>query len=506
MSSNSEEIVQQIRDKFEALLHFASDASTDHTPAAYEFERTLLHRLLEMGKMLLSLFFISRAKALRPAMVTTPEGQSLPYHSQKRKSYLSVFGKVSFQRSYYYQDQKGHFPLDALLNLPKKGCSDLLREWREQLAVNDPYHKAGGILATILGQKLAFSSRSLAEQILEDSKQVQDYYAQTAPPVPNISASILVVQADGKGVPMIKAELEVGKARRGKGQKAARKKEAIVTCVYTLPPFVRTPEEVVNSFCYKGKTAYAAKSVAGPQNKRWWATLSGKASAIAFTRKQVQSQEGPQIQHRVALTDGSEPLQRQVQAQLPEFTLILDLVHADEYLWEAANALLGERSPERTDWVGQRTLQMLSGKTQELIDELRKIADAPSCKTRKQTVLRKVAAYYERNLAFMRYDQYLAAGFPIATGVIEGACRHIVKDRCELSGMRWTKSGAEALLNLRCVSENGDFEAYHTYLRTKRRGNVHGVVGAQDERALSGATLEDVVRSSGYCEPLRLAA
>src|SRR6266568_619456 len=506
MSSNSEEIVQQIRDKFEALLRFASDASTEPTPTAYEVERTLLYRLLEMGKMLLSLFFISQSKALRPARVTTPEGQLLPYHSQKRKSYLSVFGKVSFQRSYYYQDQKGYIPLDALLNLPKKGCSDLLRQWREQLAVYDPYHKAGGILATILGQKLAFSSRSLAEQILEDSKQVQDYYAQAAPPAPNLCASILVVQADGKGVPMIKAEPEADKARLGKGEKAARKKEAIVTCVYTLAPFVRTPQEVVNSFCYKCKTAYAEKSATGPQNKRWWATLSGKASAIAFTRKQVQSQEGTQIQHRVALTDGSEPLQRKVQAQLPEFTLILDLVHADEYLWKAANALLGETAPERTDWVARRTLQMLSGKTQVVIEEFRQIADAPSCKAGKQTVLRKVAAYYERNLAFMQYDQYLAAGFPIATGVIEGACRHIVKDRCELSGMRWTQPGAEALLNLRCVCENGDFEAYHAYMRTQRRRSGDVKVGAQGEPEPSVTTLEDVARNAAHVTDLRLAA
>ena len=106
----------------------------------------------------------------------------------------------------------------------------------------------------------------------------------------------------------------------------------------------------------------------------------------------------------------------------------------------------------------------------------------------------------------MQYDQYLAAGFPIATGVIEGACRHIVKDRCELSGMRWTQPGAEALLNLRCVSENGDFEGYHAYLRTKRWHGVDANVDAQGERVPSNATLEDVARSSVQNTHLRLAA
>jgi hypothetical protein len=84
-------------------------------------------------------------------------------------------------------------------------------------------------------------------------------------------------------------------------------------------------------------------------------------------------------------------------------------------------------------------------------------------------VLLSVAAYYERNLAYMRYDRYLAAGWPIASGVIEGACRHLVKDRCELSGMRWTQVGAEALLRLRSVAENRDWERFHAYRRRQRQ-------------------------------------
>jgi len=124
--------------------------------------------------------------------------------------------------------------------------------------------------------------------------------------------------------------------------------------------------------------------------------------------------------------------------------------------------------------VKEPTLRMLSGQTRGLIDELRVLAGASDVKAGARAVLERVASYYERNLACMRYDLYLAAGWPVATGVIEGACRHLVKDRCELSGMRWTKPGAQQLLHLRCVSENGDWEAFHAFLRGQRLSEQYG--------------------------------
>jgi hypothetical protein len=176
-------------------------------------------------------------------------------------------------------------------------------------------------------------------------------------------------------------------------------------------------------------------------------------------------------------------------------------------VWEAANVLLGERAPERTDWVYTRTLQMLSGQTQAVIEEFVQKAQTSCGRRRAGKVLLKCAGYFERNLEYMRYDEYLAAGFPIATGVIEGACRHLVKDRCELSGMRWTQSGAEGLLRLRSVSENGDFGAYHAYLRAQRQRSAYGVEEAAGEcESADCSPLDAAARLSGSGRPLRLAA
>ena len=148
----------------------------------------------------------------------------------------------------------------------------------------------------------------------------------------------------------------------------------------------------------------------------------------------------------MALTDGAEALQERVQQHFPTFTLVLDFIHADEKLWDVANSLYGETAPKRAPWVESQSLDLLYGRVPQVITELRRLASLAETTATQRTVLTQVANYCERNSAYMHYDQYLADGWPIASGVIEGACRHLVKDRCELSGMRWTKTGVEELL------------------------------------------------------------
>jgi hypothetical protein len=187
----------------------------------------------------------------------------------------------------------------------------------------------------------------------------------------------------------------------------------------------------------------------------------------------------------VALTDGCKALQVRVQRDFPDFTLVLDFVHADEYLWEVANSLYGEQDPTRLTWVETQAHALLSGHTAQVVDTFRTLTHEPERTKTQCSVLQKAADYFERNLPFMHYDQYLAYGWPIASGVIEGACRHFVKDRFELSGMRWTQPGAENLLRLRAVAENSDWDAYHQFRREQRHLHLYGQPLPQ------GASLED---------------
>jgi hypothetical protein len=224
---------------------------------------------------------------------------------------------------------------------------------------------------------------------------------------------------------------------------------------------------VVDSFFRPQPTA-PSPNRCQPHHKHIWATLDGKETALARLAQQVARREGNHIRDRVALCDGYEPLQTRISHQFPDFTLILDFIHADEYLWDVVNVLLGEQHPQRLDWMADYTLKILSGQTQQVITSFQKMAQDQQYTPTQRAQLEKTATYFQRNLPYMAYDIYLKRGWPIASGVIEGACRHFVKDRCELSGMRWTQTGVENLFRLRAVAENGDWEEYHLFRKRQR--------------------------------------
>jgi len=350
---------------------------------------------------LLRLFFVQRA-AVRPGEpVYAPDGTRLKYQGMRQTTYYSVFGKVRFKRHYFHAPgHKGVCPLDAELSLPPRCYSDLLRDWAEYCITNESHDESVKVLQRILG--LSISKLALEGGVQEDAADVAAFYEQKAVPSPKAEGSILVVQADGKGVPMVRTEPAAQPARRGKGQKRTKKKEA------------------------------------------------------------------------VALTDGDEALQRRVDDRLPRFSLILDIIHASEYLWDAANALLGETNPDRTAWVEEHLLRILSGRTTDVIHTLESRVRDPSLSPFQRKALNTTIGYYRRNLPYMRYDQCLAQGWPIGTGVAEGACGHLVKDRMEQSGMRWTQPGAQAVLDLRAVRVNDDWDEYQHFRRQRQHERLYG--------------------------------
>ena len=175
----------------------------------------------------------------------------------------------------------------------------------------------------------------------------------------------------------------------------------------------------------------------------------------------------------MALCDGCEALQKRIATHFPDHVQILDFIHANEYLWDVVTVLLGEDDQKRLPWMIQHTRQLLAGETRAVIAEFRDLAAQPTTKAYQQQQLTQTANYFERNLPYMDYPTYLAHGWPIASGVIEGACRHFVKDRCELSGMRWSLQGVECLLHLRAVAENDDWEAYHAYRKRQRHERLY---------------------------------
>jgi len=466
MTSNSPTIIQDIRQEFEMMLEFVTGDQAK-TATADHIERNLFKMLLALGAKLLTLFFMMRAEQCSRESHQTATGESLAYQRDTHRRYVAIFGKVPLWRPYFYKKGiGGASPLDAELGLGANSYSDLVCEISDYLAVYTVYHKSSDILSRLLGLQL--STRVIADNVSTDAQDVAAYYAQQPAPEPSSEAPILVVQADGKGVPLIyETTPDPPPVRLGKGQKRGRKKEAVVTAVYTLEPHPRTPQQVVDSFFQRTPPPETINRTK-PQNKQLRATLDGKDAALDRLASQVATREGAHIQQRVALCDGCEALQERLKARFADFTLILDFIHADEYLWDVANSLLGETDPDRINWMADRTLQLLSGQTAKLVADFRQLAQSGQYSTVQQAQLTKTATYFERNLPYMDYPTYLHHGWPIASGVIEGACRHLVKDRCELSGMRWRQAGAENLLQLRAVAENDDWDDYHRFRQRQR--------------------------------------
>ncbi|MCA1598083.1 MAG: ISKra4 family transposase [Chloroflexi bacterium] len=471
MPSNSDLIVQQLHADFHALLTFVSGPEA-HSQTAYTVELTLFRRLLALGAALLKLFFLTRA-ATRPAKPVTPTGTRLRYHDQRPISYYSVFGKLQFARHYFSAPgQHGVCPLDAALSLPAHCYSDLLRDWATFATTDAAFRESQSTLERILG--LSLSVQALESSAADTAQDSTAFYVQPPDPAaPAALAPILVVQADGKGVPMVQPLPTAAAGRLGKGQKRSKKKEAVVTSCYTIAPYRRTPQDVVAALLHEDAQR-DPPSRPRPIAKEVHATLEGKEVALQRLATRVRQREGAQIQERVALTDGAEALQERLRAQFPEHTLVLDIIHATEYLWDAANALLGETHPERTAWVRRHLEQLLSGQTEGVITALERAAAAPNWSVAQRTAVQTTVGYYRRNQPYMHYDVYLAHGWPIGTGVVEGACGHLVKDRMEQAGMRWTQAGAQAVLDLRAVRLNGDWDAYWHYHRQQQHTRLYG--------------------------------
>jgi hypothetical protein len=190
--------------------------------------------------------------------------------------------------------------------------------------------------------------------------------------------------------------------------------------------------------------------------------------------QRVTQHDGPHIQQHVALTDGAEALQQQVVTHVPASTLILDIIQATEYLWDTAHVLLGETHPHRLAWVRAYLEPLLAGQTDAVITALEAEGHDPRHTATQRQAVRRTVGYYRRNRPYMRDNEYLAHGWPIGTGVVEGACGHLVKDRMEQAGMRWTPGGAQAVLDLRAVRLNGHWDAYWPLHRQQQHQRLYG--------------------------------
>jgi len=464
-----EQEILKTREKFEALISMIEQRGEQPSDLG-QIEETLWDGLLGLGLSLMQAFVAGQGTGdLGP----TAEFQGKTLKRLPRlhyRRYVSVFGELSIPRTVYgtRETQKHELvPLDATLNIPDSDFSYMLQGWSQRFCVQNSYRKSAESIHEILG--LSQSVRSLESMSRSMQDKVDSFRACQQPPTEPDEAAILVLTVDGKGVPMMRQKGEEPiKGRRTKGEKANKKRMACVGVTYTVDPFVRTPEEIVDEVMRGEKAAERPQ----PKGKEVRAELTrvidgeevnAKNQIFRWLRQESSVRNPGGQKPIVMLMDGERALWSKAGEYVPEAVKILDLFHVMERLWDIAHCFFREGSKDAAEYVRMKLQAILSGKVGRVIGGMRQKGTKSGLKGARQKALQAALAYLENNKDSMRYNEYLEMGYPIGSGVVEGACRHLVKDRMELTGMRWRPDGAQAILDLRALHINGQWEKYQAY-------------------------------------------
>jgi hypothetical protein len=250
---------------------------------------------------------------------------------------------------------------------------------------------------------------------------------------------------------------------------------AQVASVYTVIPHIRTAESVMKSEDEEDKV----KTLRVPaRNKRVWASVKREAISVieeAFTEALQRDPE--QRRQWVVVIDGHpgqrKMIERVAKTKKIKITIVLDFIHVLEYLWTAAWCFFDKGDEAVEAWVAKYAMKILKGGSSQVAKGLKQ--SATKRKLAKRKGVDSCAKYLLNNTKRLRYDVALSSGFPIASGIIEGACRHLINDRLDITGARWGLDGAEALLQLRSLKSSGDFNDYWLFHKQQSKKRLYGV-------------------------------
>jgi hypothetical protein len=451
-------------------------------------EHEIWRQVLSLGRHCLAQFLALQGEGDMGATIRPEAGQEWQrLEDRHSRRYVSIFGVFELSRVGYgsREGQKIAFvPLDNRLQLPAGAYSYVLQDWAQGLCVESAFGPVSATLQRLLG--LSLSVDSLERMNAQMAEPVETYRAERPPPAAAEEGELLVASADGKGIVMRRsADDPAPVTHRTKGDKASQKQMATVATVYTVDRHVRTPEEVVAAL-FRDHRDGPPPPRPRPQHKHVWARLSrhdpdGAHSGIDLVHEEMLN-EVVERNHRdhewrrpmLCLYDGQESLWEARDRHLPAaFIDILDLLHVTPRLWKAAHLFHKEKSAAAEQFVRERGLRVLQGHVSGVIRGLREMGTKHGLTGARKKSLAQICGYLEKNRERMRYDTYLAQGYPIASGVIEGACRHLVKDRMERAGMHWTPAGAQAMLDVRSVHVDGDWEKYQAYRRERESQQLY---------------------------------
>jgi hypothetical protein len=463
-------------ERFHALLAGVGDPVAGPRTAD-ELEEYLLAASREVTRQVMQDRLDQLAAAERRCAEPVVDAAGVAHTRAERghgRGLVTVFGPVRVERmAYRAPGARNLYPADERLNLPAGLHSHTLTRLAALEAVRGSFDDAQTAIERATGQVVG--KRQLLELVRSAALDVTTFYADRAVQAAGErrpAGDLLVLTFDGKGVVMRPEALRAATAkaaaaatpkltaRLSPGEKGNRKRMAEVAAVYDCEPVPRTAAQVL------ARTS-EAEHVAGPSAEGKWLTASvteDVAAVVAEAFDQAVRRDPEHERTWVVLVDGNRHQIEQAQAEAArrqvEITIVVDFIHVIEYVWKAAWSFFTPGDPDAQAWVADKAALILKGKARQVATGIRRRATTYGYTGGERAGADACADYLTTKAPHLDYASALAAGWPIATGVIEGACRYLVKDRLDITGARWGLTGAEAILRLRALISSGDFDEY----------------------------------------------
>jgi len=478
-----DEVFGESRQRFEELLNWLEGGG-----AAELTHAELEDHVGAKGRELLRQMFQNHLdlRAQREQRVEVVDADGVARRSVETghaRPLATVFGTVTVERfAYRHRGCTNLHPADGALNLPTERHSHGLRLLAATEASRGSFDEA--VEAIERATRTGVGKRQVEQLTTKAAVDVEEFYATTAPG-PAASSDVLVISADGKGIVMrpdglrpateraaAKATTKLA-SRLSKGEKRNRKRMAEVGAVYDITPVPRTPADILAS-------SDSGPPPPAPTAQGKWITASvveDAAEVVAQVFDEAERRDPDHQRRWVALVDGNNHqinrIEAEAEARTVPVTIVIDLIHVLEYLWAAGWSFFAEGDSNVEVWVHDKALAVLNGNARQVAAGIRRRASTLRLNATERKNADACANYLTNKAAYLDYPTALAAGWPIATGVIEGACRHLVKDRMDITGARWSVDGAEAVLKLRALRCNGDFDTYWQFHLDQERHRVH---------------------------------
>lgn len=474
----SESVGADAQAAFDDLVQFCS--TCDGT--FWLFEKQLLVRIAVLGACLIRLFLTARYERL-DVQPFLQDGKHRPGDDYAERTLKTVYGEVTYGRHYLMTrgGGSGFFPLDAVLGLTRDRLSPWVMQWVARLATRMSFKASQMVCKAVLNW--APATETIEQVVLGMGRAAAAFMKQL--PAPSKDGAVLVIEVDGKCPPtataaelakrrgkrrprhesactcgcqrhrgQAKRQARGSKKRRKKGDKSKNGKEVVVVVMYTLQ---------------RGQDG----KLHGPINKKLYATFAGRQAAALWARAEATKRGfGPKTTKTVQIVlDGAKGLKHQLEPLFPQALFTLDVCHVLEKLWALGHHFHAEGSEELKAWVEDLKTLVYAGQAKELVERLEKLLrvtpkNGPGTKGRRQA-LASLIGYLQPRLEMMRYGEWIEQDLVIASGQVEGAVRHLVGERFDCAGMRWIQEKAEALLHLRCIELNGDWQKYVAWFQGK---------------------------------------